>query len=274
MMNGDKSRWVMRFKQFFVITKFELLRHLRRRRVYFMAAILALIMFLPQIITTALNLGIPDDPKDFITQQLSMIDMLIILSATFFAGDVLVSEYEKRTGYTLFPNPLRKEVIYMGKMASSLLASLMVILIYYIYGAATTYVYYSTIPGEIWTSLGYAILYTFAVVGLAFLFNVLNRSTMTSTLLTFFTLFMILPIVTNVISLTGSEPWYILTYAADVITLVFNPPKVRKVEIKVRGMTLYQFYPDFYASTLVILAYAVVTIFASLIMFKKRELKE
>ncbi len=265
---------ISRIKQYLTILIYELLRNIRRKRSYVMFIILALIIALPIVVRAAFNLPIQNNPVEFISSNLNFVDLLIILSATFFAGDILVSEYEKKTGYTLFPNPVRKEIIYMGKFTAAIVSTLAVVLIYYLSAITITFYHFNTVPVATWSSLGYALLYVFAVIGLTFFFNVISRSTTMSTLLTFFTLFMILPIIQQIITFTGTEPWPILTYVSQVITLTFNPPNQRKVVLEFDSFKVYIFYPDFTIATYVMLAYAATTIALSLVLFKRRELKE
>jgi len=260
--------------QLLSILEFELSRHIVRRRIYFMAVVLALIIALPITVKYVLNVPNPDSPKEFLENELGSISILIVLSATFFAGDALASEYEKKTGYVLFPNPVRREIIYAGKFLASFLISMGVISIYYFVVGMETYHYYGKIPHEFWLSFAFSTLYTLSVVGLAYLYSSILSSAMSSTLLTFFTLFMILPAISSITMLSGVEPWFILTYCGDIITLVFNPPDKRVEKISVRGFTFYVFYPDINVSCMVMLAYAIVTILSSLRIFKHRELKE
>ena len=269
-----KMRHISAFKQFLTVTYFELYRHLVRKRVYIMTIILALVIVLPTTVKILLNVPNPEDPKEFIPGELGFIDILIILGATFFAGDSIVSEYEKRTGYVLFPNPVKREIIYFGKIVASLIITTIFILVYYVSAFVKTIYYYNTLPYEAWVSLGYALLYTLAVIGFAYLISSIFKGTLSATLVTFFMLFMIFPIFSNILSLSAIEPWFILTYTADIITLVFNPPAERVVKMEVSGFTFYIFYPDFTTSVLVMLAYAIVTILISLLWFKFKELKE
>ena len=259
---------------FLEIVKMELYRNILRKRIFIIVAVLAIIIGVPLAIRIYFNAPPPATANVFLRSELDMVDLLIILSATFFAADLIVSEYEKRTGYILFPNPVRREIIFAGKFVASTIITILFVGTYYISYALETVYYYDKIPKEFYLSFAYAILYTLAVIGLAYLFSSILKSSMSATLLTFFLLFMIFPIIQSISMITGFEPWFILTYTSDIITLVFNPPKQRVVKIDAGGFTFYIFYPDFKTSVLVMIAYAIITSLISLYLFKRRELKE
>ncbi len=265
---------VSRFRQYIAIAKFDLYRYLVRRRILIVLAVFGLTILLPIIIRYGFNIPYPSEPRDMLMGDLDGINIIVILAATFFAGDAIVSEYEKRTGYILFPNPLRREVIFMGKLTASLLISGAFVTMYYLVEVCKVLIIYGTVPHELLLSYVYALLYMLAVVGLAYLFSTILTNTTLSLLLTFFSLFMIFPVLSTVLMLTEIEPWFILTYCGDIITLVFNPPKERVVEYSAGGVTIHIYYPDFTTSVCVMLAYTVITLVMSLIIFRRRELKE
>ena len=91
-------------------------------------------------------------------------------------------------------------------------------------------------------------------------------------MLSFFTLFMILPIVNAVFTFTGSEPWYVLTYAAGIITEIINPASVRVQHIQVNNLTMWVFHPDFLTSVVVLAFYFVATLLLSLFIAKRKEM--
>src|SRR5207245_2282640 len=79
----------------------------------------------------ALGASYPSTPNAFVSTFATFTGLLVVLSGVLFAADALVSEHEKRTGYFLFPNPVRREVLVLGKIAASLIVSAAVISLYY-----------------------------------------------------------------------------------------------------------------------------------------------
>jgi ABC-2 type transport system permease protein len=64
--------------------------------------------------------------------MLGFLGVLSILSATFFGADAIVSKFESKTGYFLFPNPIRKTTVFLGKFIASVLVSVCVIALHYL----------------------------------------------------------------------------------------------------------------------------------------------
>src|SRR3989442_3753336 len=79
----------------------------------------------------ALSIPYASTPNAFVSTFATFTGLLVVLSGVLFAADALVSEHEKRTGYFLFPNPVRREVLVLGKIAASLIVSAAVISLYY-----------------------------------------------------------------------------------------------------------------------------------------------
>jgi ABC-type transport system involved in multi-copper enzyme maturation permease subunit len=114
----------------------------------------------------------------------------------------------------------------VGKFVAALLATWMAISLYYlvtsleivsIYGAAE-------LSTELAQSYLLALIYGASVVGLIYFFSSILKRTITSTLLGFFLLMMILPIVSTVLMVVDVDPWFMVTHSASLITDVFNLP--------------------------------------------------
>jgi ABC-type transport system involved in multi-copper enzyme maturation permease subunit len=149
---------------------------------------------------------------------------LIILSGAIFAGDSISGEFEKKTGLLLFPTPQRKSSIFGSKYIASIIATWLVVSIYYlvtILEIASIYAI-SEITVEIAQSFLLALLYSTCVVSIVFFFSSIMKRTITSTLIGFFILMMILPIITTVFTVAEVDPWFIVTHNGDLITNVLG----------------------------------------------------
>jgi len=262
------------FTQIGIITRYELLKHLRRRRLFAVLAINFVVCALQLVIPPALGTSYQPNVKDFAGSFFGFINLLIITSGAFFAGDAIASEFEHKTGYIIFVNPVRRVTLVLGKFVAAFLSVAMVISIYYVVGILSMLGIYGSVPLEVGASFAYAVLYICSVLGLTFFFSSIFKGSMGATLLSFFTLFMILPIVNAVFTFTGSEPWYVLTYAAGIITEIINPPPVRieKFSVPNSNLTIWIFHPDFLTSVIVLVAYFVVTLLLSLFISKRKEM--
>ena len=251
---------------------FELKKHFRMKR---MVISFALAIGLPLIfyIVPRVWASFPDTAEEFANLNLSFVNLLIIISGSLFAGDAVVGEFEEKTGLLLFSTPQRHTTIFIGKYIGALLPTLTVVSIYYfttsieiigIYG-------FGGISLELFKSFFIALLYTTSAVSLIFFFSSVLKRKITSTLLGFFSLMMILPIVSSVLQfIVEVEPWYILTYTEGLITDVFvGAPPIGGGP----GGQPGQFSPDFYIGIIVMVFYTIVLFFLGVFIANRRRME-
>jgi ABC-type transport system involved in multi-copper enzyme maturation permease subunit len=94
------------------------------------------------------------------------VTLLIVVVASLFAGDAIVSEYQQRTGYLLFPNPIKMITLYTGKFLAAVGMSALVIGIYYAGAAIISLALTGDLIAETGASFGLALLYTAAAISL------------------------------------------------------------------------------------------------------------
>lgn len=267
------------FAQITTVARYDIFKHLRSRRLIAIfvieAAILAVMLALPAI----LGQPYPDDPAGFVRSVLvfTFTNILIILGATMFAGDSICSEYQNRTGYLIFPNPIKKSSIYLGKFLSTALIVFVVVSIWYwvaiIAGAIVT--------GEVSIlaiqSYGLAVLYALAASSVGFLISSVLKGSTGALVLTFFLLFLIFPLVDSVGTLGGVEPVPSITYQAGAIDAVLQTPYPEDSVMYANAtnglpFNIYFFYPSVASSVVVMLGYIVIANIAGLYLFKRREM--
>ena len=262
------------FKNMYLSVRFELLKHLRRKRVIITLALAILIPLIFLTVPPALGQDYADTANVFVASNLAFISLLIILSGAIFTGDAISGEFEKKTGLLLFPTPQRKSSIFMGKYVAAVISTWLIVSIYYlvtileissIYGA-------SGITIELAQSFLLALLYSTSVVSIVFFFSSIMKKAITSTLIGFFLLMMILPIITTVFTAAEVDPWFIVTHDGDLITNVlgagngdgFGPS---------HGFNLTTFEPELWSGIGVMSAYTII-LFLIGIVFANRRMME
>ncbi len=197
--------------------RFELLKHLRRRRLLILTA---LAIFLPLFAL----ISRPDTAAEFAANSLDFVSVMIIISAAMFAGDAVCGEFEKKTSLLLFPTPQKRSSIFAGKYIAALLGTLLAVALWYlvlvleigpIYG-------WGEMPAELWKSFIVASVYSSAAVSMAFLVSSLLNRSMSATIVSFLLLMMILPIIAMILMQADQEPWFIVTYSANLISNVLG----------------------------------------------------
>jgi len=271
-MLTDKIGRANDLQQIRIVARYELLKHLRRRRIYAVVVIAALIGALQLAVPLAYNIPFPQQGKQWASTFLGFASFLIITTGAFFGGDSISSEFELKTGYIVFANPVKRSSLVLGKFAAAFLASLVTIGFYYLIGTGAMLGIYGSVPIEVASSFGYACLYLCCVLGFTFLFSALLKGSMGATLLSFFLFLLIFSIVSQVISITGNEPWFLPSYASGMMTQVVNPQNDTVIVIPGSPVKLYSFQPKFPVSLIVLAGYFVVTLALSGVATKRKEM--
>jgi ABC-type transport system involved in multi-copper enzyme maturation permease subunit len=209
MRNGFSETWLS--------LRFELLKHLKRRRLLILVALAVLLPLFPLI-------SRPDTAVEFAGSSLNFINVLIVISAAMFAGDSVCGEFEKKTSLLLFPTPQNRASIFAGKYLAALLCTFLVVALWYVVLTLETGALYgrSEMPADMWKSFATALLFSMAAVGVAFLVSSFLRRSITATILVFLILMMVMPIGVMIMTLLDTEPWFIPTYSASLITEVLG----------------------------------------------------
>jgi ABC-2 type transport system permease protein len=271
-MAKAESEGFSNLKQIGIVTKYELLKHLRRKRIYAVLAIAALIGLLQIAMPLAFNLGFPQIAKDWAWGFFSFTNFLIIIVGTFFAGDAIASEFELKTGYIVFPNPIKRVSLVFGKFVAALVSALLTIGFYYAIGTGASLGIYGVVSLEVAASFAYAFLYLCCVLGFTFLFSAVLKGSMGATLLSFFTFLLILSVMSQLVALTGNEPWFMPTYASGSIIQVIKRQQDSVIEIPGTTLKIYTFYPKDLVSAIILAAYFIATFALSMVVARRKEM--
>ncbi len=212
------------FSHIYTSMKFEMQKHLKRKRLVIGLLLATAIPVLFYIIPKLWDVGFIGAPELFLSSNLSFINILIIISSALFAGDAVSGEFERKTALITFPTPQRRTSIFVGKYCAALIAISVLVSLYYLITIIEVMVIHgiNSIPQELITSYLLALLYGSSVLSLTFFFSSILRGVISSTLMGFFTLMMILPILSTLLMVVKVEPWFIVTYAGGLITNVFG----------------------------------------------------
>ncbi len=251
------------------VASYEIRKYFRSRRLIGVLLLVGLIVGLILGLPPALGIAYASTPNAFASTFASFASLLVVLGGVLFAADALVTEHEKRTGYFLFPNPVRREVLVLGKLAASLIVSTAVLSVYYGAAALGALTITGSLSWDIGLSYAYALAYMTSVVGIAFLLSASLKSTVAATVLTFFLFTLIFNIVGAILPLARVEPWFIPTSASGIIGNVLAAPSGGPGP---GGGFGFGFIPDPATSLIVFAAYALVGALLAVFLFRRREL--
>jgi ABC-2 type transport system permease protein len=209
----------------------------------------------------------------------SATSFVIILSGVFFGGDAISSEFQNKTGYFSVPNPVRRSSLYIGKWLSAFLAATAMLAVFTAITIANGVYYFglSGVPSQFIWSFLFAWFYLAAVMGFAFFFGSLFKSNTYSILVTVILLLFIFPLIqTLVANVADIEPWFALTYGAQVMGNLLNPtyPLHSTTVTQTIGnhiMTTTQFNVTIPEGLAIVGIYFVVTAVVGLFLFERKE---
>jgi ABC-2 type transport system permease protein len=265
------------------VTYYELYKYVRSARMVGIFALAALIVAIILIIPPALGQEYPKDPAYFAQRFFLWSSVLIVVGATLFAGDSLASEFQSRTGYLMFPNPVKRWVYFTGKLLASLLTMFFVISVFYVVVSLLTVWHSQSFSDLTYRSFGLSLLYIVAALGVGYLISAVMKGATGALVFTFAILFLIFPILDGVLSFAGAKPVFSVTFSAEAISYIMQTPYPTDQQLTLPtggafgeggGSTvqIWNYYPDVSTAALVMIIYALIAIAAALIIFQRREM--
>jgi len=273
------------FEKLKIVTRYELLKQFRRKRFYGVLAISLLAVVLTIGLYQGLDLprrmGVPQSTinqhgAELFAIFVTSMGSLAILGAVFFAGDAVASEFERKTGYILFPNPVKRTTLVVGKYLACFIATAAILGVAYLISASALLVFYSQVPIGIFGSLAIALMLACFVISMAFAFSSVLKGGMGATIATLLTYMIIFSIVSSSLAYADFNPWFMPDRAGDAMTATYG------IDFReafggmmgggpvMSGMAQASQNPTL--SFFVLLGYAVILLGVSIWMTKRREM--
>ncbi|HJX69529.1 MAG TPA: ABC transporter permease [Dehalococcoidia bacterium] len=203
-----------------IVIWYEFLKHLRRKRLYWILGVAIIAELAVLIGLPALGEGYPDDIMRM-AALLSFGASFVSLGAVFFAGDAIAGEFEGKTGYILFPNPVRRSTLVVGKYLACYAAVILLTLFVHVIICISLLVIYGRIPIETAESFGLWVLYTGSVLSVTFFFSSVSKGAMGATVITLVFIMIISGVIETVLMIAGQPIWFLLSAAGDTIVTVY-----------------------------------------------------
>jgi ABC-2 type transport system permease protein len=256
------------FERLKVVTWYEFLKHLRRKRLYWIFGVVIVAELAVLIGLPTLGEGYPDNVMRT-AAMLSIGPSLATLGAVFFAGDAIAGEFERKTGYILFPNPVRRTTIVMGKFVACYAAVVLLTILGYVIVCISLLVIYGHIPIQTAQSFGLCLLFAGSVLSLTFFFSSVSKGAMGATVITLVFIMVISGVLDGVLTMAGQPSWFLLSKAGDSTFTVYGG-----YEAFVGGGTPYRMpeAPDIGLCILAMAIYLVVCFLLSIWITKRRQL--
>lgn len=264
------------FSQTTIVTKYELIKYFRGKKIH---AILGVSIAIPLLLILIPELFGLDDPENellYLTTLLGVLFFLIVIIASFFGCNTLVSEFHDKTGYTLFPNPINRTSIWAGKFIAAELVSFASIGVFYFVISIVTFYKYETLPDELFLSLLFSFVVITCMLSFAFLASSIFRSSMSATVVMILLLIILLPLTDQLqMNLVETKPWHSISFSSGIISNVLTVPypiDLNPNELPKGPFDTERFVPYIFESLIVFAVYICVCTLSSLLIFKSKQL--
>jgi ABC-type transport system involved in multi-copper enzyme maturation permease subunit len=196
------------------------------------ASVFSLLLLISEL-QLAQDVALPNNPVEYVDDYVTLFfGFLIIISASLFGGSIIVEDFKKQTGNLLFPK-ISKTRLLIGRMISKYTLNAICVSFYYVLVSIITFTKYSEIPINLWSSLGWALIYTFVILTFVTFMSSIMRSTSATIIVSILFLLIVFNIVTMILRFTGLtiEPLFLLTYYEGIISGSLAMPDPRYIEI-------------------------------------------
>ena len=209
------------FERLRVVTGYEFLKHIRRKRLYVILGLTLIAELAVLILLPVLMEGYPNNVM-VMAAMLTIGPVLAVIGAVFFAGDAIAGEFESKTGYMLFTNPVRRITLVTGKYLASCAAVILLVIFGYAITTISLLAIYGEVPFETAKSFGLCLLYAGSVVSVTFFFSSLSKGAMGATVITLVFILVISGVIESVLIMAGEPYWFLLSTAGDSVAMVYG----------------------------------------------------
>ena len=268
------------FQQTLILSRYQLRDYLRSRRFLLMVSIVvAAGVILTTLVAYYRPPGLIGSAGAFYgSLWAGGAGFLIVLAGIIFGGDAIAGEFQNRTGYFLMGLPVKRPAVYAGKYLAVLVASVVAMLLYLaiVIGNAAFYLGFGAFSdvGSLFASFLVALLYLLALMGFVFLFSSLFKTSLYAVLVVAILFLIGFSLIQEaVVGLTGTEPWYLLSYVAGIIAYPLTGVPAHIETVRVAGTVVKTYHPSYLEGFSVMFGYFLLTTIGGLLLFQREEFR-
>lgn len=262
--------------QLITVMRYEFLKSFKVRKLYGMIIFAYVVPILLISLPELLGGEYLDSPNDFISSQMNFLNIIIVISVSFFGSNAIVSEFHNRTAYSLLPNPVNRNTIWFGKFFVAILISFMISSVFYKVIGLGTWSIYENVPSEIISSWALSFPIVVMITSISFLFSSFLKS-QTSAIVSVFILFvLIFPMIEGiVIGFAEDKPWWMPSFISKVTEFSMYTPYPSDLipgELPRGPFDQHRYVAYIDESLFLMFAYSILAGIASIVLFKKKEM--
>lgn len=262
--------------QVLTVCRFELLKFLRGKKLIAIVGISFIIPLLIVLTPEIFGVEQPETARDFFSIPLGFISFVLVITGAFFGTSALNSEFQEKTGYILFPNPVTRTSIWFGKFIATGMIGTVVIAIYYSVVTLSTLIKYQEVPQEIVQSALFAFVFVITIMSISFLISSTFKGSTGAAVLIFFLFILILPMVDGfLINLAEIKPVYSPTFSSKIIENVLvapYPSDIEQGDLPRGPFDHHRFVAYIDESLSVLISYSIISCIASILLFKRKDM--
>ncbi len=272
-MNEIISGFTPNLRQSGVVTRYELEKHFKSKGFIGIVVVILLILTLMTAVKPLLGVDFPTDPVEFVSDYVNWITIIVLIGAVAFASGSIVSEFEKRTGLLMFPQPVKRITYLLGKFVSTMIIVTAALALYYLIVAVLCLGIVGSVPSTMLPSFGFAVLYGFAVCGVAYLLSSILKTSTGAIVATVLLFLMVMPILDPLFSMAGVDPFFLASNASGAIMYSLETPYPETYTMMMPGGgEVTSYIPTQLTAALVLVSYGLAGLIASVFVFKKRQM--
>ena len=238
--------------------------------------LIAVVIALMTVIRPILGIDFSSDAVTFFKDYTTWIQIIVLIGAVAFASGALSSEFEKRTGLLMFPQPVKRTTFLVGKYLSSIIMMALALGVYYIAVSILSLIIVGSLPGTVLVSYGFALLYAMAVCAVAMLFSSLLKTNTAAIVATVLTFLMVMTLIAQLLAMSNIDPYFIASNAGGAISYSLENPYPSSYTTTMHmpnGSTTNSttFIPTEAGAAVVMLCYVGISLAIATVMFKRRQ---
>lgn len=221
---------------------------------------------------------IANPPQELIRRLLDYIwnfalEYLPVLAAVFFGSPAISSEIEERTAFHIFPLPIGRYSLFIGKFFAAFAASFVISCVFLLFEwVAYLAIFAMFQPIQFYFSIGILLVFLFAILAITFLSSVIFNRNLYAYITVFVIYFLIFPSTSYVMNIFyGYTPSFLINVAAEILQRIYLNLSILSVfnRASINPAPLNQVY----YSLLVMVAYGIMALILSMLIFERKEVK-
>jgi ABC-type transport system involved in multi-copper enzyme maturation permease subunit len=252
--------------------------HTRRFRII-LPLYIALGLIFPVLYGTNI-LQKPPDIYSYTSSALGEFVFATVLLVALLTGDAISQDFGRQGFFTL-TQPVRRSEIMLARALAAFIFSAVSMLIWIGVGLVSGYAFYGSVIANGVLISAFSVLFVGSLVSFVVLFSSLFKAPTTSVVISVLVVWFLMPVVSGVLELVGVEPWFLITYAGDVVTNLAQsvyPTHVMPITTSSGGagpsITVTVFTPYVWEAAVIMAAYFVASLALAWLVYSRKELME